>query len=338
MRAKTKLTVFIPTYNRVRSLEVCLKGLAAQIGQRKDVRVHVSDNASEDGTDLLLALYKKQYPWLSYERNRWNRGGVFNQLKAFSLPFESEFVWMIGDDDYVVQDAIEDLCNIIDLDASFDVIFCNTMAFAVENKQKVIEKYLNVGGVDEGAYKSKVHGEFLTTFPELINPVVADSYLIELMCLCFRQSFVQPETIKKVQEKSMSDTCANNPNTTFEKAGDYYSGGVLPLLEQVTTDTVCFYSQKPRTFNFWGSADWLVDYDYVFVIALLHIISYYRKRKLIDNNKTLLLLKYYFSMMSPSIQRQLTGQSKARPFTADQHKALAKHMSYYITGTFADEL
>jgi glycosyltransferase involved in cell wall biosynthesis len=338
MRTKTKLTVFIPTYNRVRSLEVCLKGLAAQIGQRKDVRVHVSDNASEDGTDLLLALYKKKYLWLSYERNRWNGGGVFNQLKAFSLPFESEFVWMIGDDDYVVQDAIEDLCNIIDLDASFDVIFCNTMAFDVKTKEKIIKGYLETNGVEPGNYKSKVEGEFLTTFPNLINPFVADSYLIELMCLCFRQSFVQPETIKKVQQKGMSEACAKNPNTTFERAGDYYSGGVLPLLEQVTTDTVCFYSQKPRTFNFWGSAEWIDNYDYVFVIALMHIILYYRKRKLINNEKALVLLDFYFQMMSPSIQRQLTGQSKAQPFTAQQHKVLAKHMSHYITKTFADEV
>jgi len=338
MKTKTKLTVFIPTYNRVKSLKVCLEGLAAQIGQRKDVRVHVSDNASKDGTRHVLALYEKQYPWFSFERNEWNAGGVFNQLKAFSLPFKSEFVWMIGDDDYLVQDAIEDLCNIIDLDASFDVIFCNTMAFSVKAKEKVIEGYLQTGGVEPGNYKSKVEGEFLTRFPDLINPFIADSYLIELMCLCFRQSFVQPETIKRIKEKGMSDACATNPNTTFEKAGEAYSGGILPLLEQVTTDTVCFYSQKPRTFNFWGSAHWIDNYDYVFVIALMHIILYYRKRKLIDDKKALLLLDHYFGMMSPSIQKQLTGQSKAQPFTAEQHKVLAKHMAHYITRTFADEL
>lgn len=336
--AKPKLTIFIPTYNRCQSLKTCLDGLVFQISKRNDVRVWVSNNASTDNTEKLLNEYSQKHWWLTYETNDTNVGGVQNQLKAFQVPFESEFVWMIGDDDYVVQDAIEDLCNVIELNVPFDLIFCNTMAFDVKQKDQVLSQYIESNYVKEGIYKSKLDGEFLTHYPDLINPFVADSYLLEFMCLCFRQSFVSKQTRDKVIDLNITEQWFNEPDTSFDLAGKFFCGGLLPLLNSVTTDTLCFYSVKPRTFNFWGSVEWFNDYDYVFPVALLYMIFFYRSKKIIDDQKTMHLLDYYFAIMSSSIQKQFDNKSIAKPFTRNQKDVLAKTMAHYITKTLPNEL
>jgi glycosyltransferase involved in cell wall biosynthesis len=335
---QTKLTVFIPTYNRCDSLKACLDGLAFQVSKRKDVRVCVSNNASTDGTEDLLKEYSQKYCWLTYETNKVNIGGVQNQLKAFQLPFKSEFVWMIGDDDYVTQNAINDICNIIELNKPFNLIFCNTMAFDTKQKDEVLDQYIKSGCVDKGSYKSRVEGEFLTHYQDLINPFVADSYLLELMCLCFRQSFITKQSVQEIIDLNITEDWFDDPDTSFDRAGKYFCGGLFPIFNTVTAETVCFYSVKPRTFNFWGSAEWIGDYDYVFPIALLYMIFMYRNKKIIKDEKVIQLLDYYFSIMSKSIQRQFSNTSTARPFTTDQKNMLAKIMAYYITKSLPNEI
>ena len=91
------------------------------------------------------------------------------------------------------------------------------------------------------------------------------------------------------------------------------------------------YCDVPRTFNFWGSAGWLVNYDYIFPIGLLFLISQYKERGFISDEKLKKLLDYYYSIMRGPLTRQINGQSTARPFNpnikAKMYELLFQYMN-----------
>ena len=288
------LTIYIPTYNRLEKLKNCLKCIKYDIkGYEDKVCVYVSNNGSTDGTKE----YLDSLGWVKKRHNEVNLGAAKNFIHAYDLPFESKFVWIIGDDDYVIPGTIKDLVQRTKYDVDF--IFCNTMAFSPEDEQKIWDSWPEV---PEGAIKGKYPGEVETTFERLIDPNVADTLLGELMVICFRQSAVRWKQSLKHHDE-------------FENEGRHRQAHNVPLIECFTKDTKVLYVQTPRTFNFWGTAEWLGNYDYVFPVIILWLIKKYRK--FVDDQKYQELLKYYFSLMGRSIQRQLEGTSTARPFTRE---------------------
>ena len=304
------LTIYIPTYNRLEKLKNCLKCIKHNIkGYEDKVCVYVSNNGSTDGT----REYLDSLEWVRKRHNEVNLGYSKNFVHAYDLPFQSKFVWIIGDDDYVVPGTIKDLVQRTKYDVDF--IFCNTMAFSPEDEQKIWEMYPEV---PDGAIKGKYPGEVETTFEKLIDPNVADTLLGELMVICFRQSAVRWSQSLKHHEE-------------FENEGRHRQAHNVPLIECFTKDTKVLYVQKPRTFNFWGTAEWLGDYDYVFPVIILWLIKKYRK--FVGEQKYQELLGYYFSLMGNSIKRQIEGTSTAKPFSNDIKDVLLRTFEEYASNS-----
>ncbi len=286
------LTIYIPTYNRLEKLKNCLKCIKDDIkGYEDKVCVYVSNNGSTDGT----REYLDSLEWVRKRHNEVNLGTGKNFIHAYDLPFESKFVWIIGDDDYVIPGTIKDLVQRTKYDVDF--IFCNTMAFSPEDEQKIWEMYPEV---PDGAIKGKYPGEIDTTFEKLIDPNVADTLLGELMVICFRQSAVRWSQSLKHHEE-------------FENEGRHSQAHNVPLIECFDKNTKALYVQTPRTFNFWGTAEWLGNYDYVFPVIILWLIKRYRK--FVSEQKYKELLGYYFSLMGSSLHRQFNKTSTAKPFS-----------------------
>jgi glycosyltransferase involved in cell wall biosynthesis len=69
-----KLTVIVPTYNRVDTLKKCLKALARQTFNRADYEIIVVDDGSNDGTADYLASLGSGYPAALRTFSQANRG------------------------------------------------------------------------------------------------------------------------------------------------------------------------------------------------------------------------------------------------------------------------
>lgn len=287
------LTIYIPTYNRLSKLKNCLKCIEYDIKGFDNVCVYVSNNGSTDGTKE----YLDSLDWVRKRHNEVNLGAAKNFIHAYDLPFESTFVWIIGDDDYVIPGTISDLLENTSRDVDF--IFCNTMAFSPEDAERIWDSYPQV---PNGAIKGKYAGQVETTFEKLIDPNVADTLLGELMVICFRQSAVRwSQSLVHYDE--------------FESEGRHRQAHNVPLIDCFNKDTRALYIQTPRTFNFWGTTEWINDYDYIFPIIILWLIKKYRK--FVSDEKYKQLLEYYFSLMGGSIKRQFEGSSPAKPFSDD---------------------
>lgn len=316
-----ELLIYIPTYNRERKLENCLKIIEREIkGFEDKVCIYVSNNGSSDGTEKLLDSYKSD--WLIYRSHDENKGAFLNIIAAYDLPIKAKFVWIIGDDDYLLPNAISDLLEKIIENPEIDFIFCNTTAFPAADHDSIMKNYLESGIIGIGNIKSNIYKNLeKVDFEKLIDPKIADTLLGELMVLCFRQEkFCFPyqkavELNNKLQPTIGKDSC------TLNEFGIISQPHNIGLMENLQSTTKALYNPLPKTFNFWGSAgEWLGNYDYVFPVIILFLIKQYRERKIINNEKYLYLIDYYFKIMQGSFQRQLTGTSPANKFT-DKLKA-----------------
>jgi abequosyltransferase len=99
------LTIVIPTYRRSAFLRRSLERLHDQCPPT--VRLVVLDNSSADDTKQVVAESAARFATgqLRYVCHPVNIGACANLLRAFEVP-ETEWVWVLGDDDEVLSDAI----------------------------------------------------------------------------------------------------------------------------------------------------------------------------------------------------------------------------------------
>jgi hypothetical protein len=120
-----KLFIYIPTYNRNTALSKQLQSLIPQIIKYKDcVRVFVNDNCSPDS--IIESIKKKlPAPNIEYRRNPGNINGNANISLGFIFAQEDEFLWILGDNDFIRQNALDLLIPILEKNSDFDLINLN---------------------------------------------------------------------------------------------------------------------------------------------------------------------------------------------------------------------
>ena len=103
-----KLTVVIPTYNRVKYLQHTLEQFVnTPFAQCKIV---VQDNNSLDNTAQMIEQFSKNFPNLVYCKNKYNIGANANILRAIENS-DTEYTWVIGDDDIYDFNNCEDVIS-----------------------------------------------------------------------------------------------------------------------------------------------------------------------------------------------------------------------------------
>lgn len=134
----TYLTIAIPTYNRKHELCNLLDAIQQQICE--GVEVIVSDNASNDGTDLAMCNYK----WVKYHKNHENLGADRNFLKCYDLA-TGEYVWLLGSDDIVTDKSISVIVEFLkEVNKPLDLVYLNHYIFLKDDNctQRIVKKFL----------------------------------------------------------------------------------------------------------------------------------------------------------------------------------------------------
>lgn len=109
-----KLAIAIPTYNRVDFLKENISHILPQIIEKEDlVSVIVSDNASTDGTESYMKdLVSRHQNQIAYYRINKNLGSAGNFEFVLSK-CDSEYVYLMGDDDMLFTNSIDTMLNYI---------------------------------------------------------------------------------------------------------------------------------------------------------------------------------------------------------------------------------
>ena len=294
-----KLLIYIPTFNRLESLKKCIECIVASItDHQNEVQVIVSDNASTDGTSEYLKSLK--YNFLITSRNSNNIGLTRNVLKVFTLKTYAEFTWMIGDDDYLKDDAISRLVNEINTNKEVDFYFLNTLSFPGKHKN-VLFKLKKISRIKCIFYRAKSHSklnfDFLTTFKELFDPRIDHTFIGAVMCYAFRSNLVFDSVSSRIYAEDFSQAEMCYPHT-------------LCYLNSLNPSTRSKHLHSPFTYNFWHEGnDWGVNgHDFVVSHGLGLVffealklgfikeeskIEYFRSYMAIANLSYLKLLKTY---------------------------------------------
>jgi abequosyltransferase len=97
-----RLSICIPTYNRRKYLGDTITSITTQVSAADASRIEicVSDNASTDGTEILIRELQSRTPVrIIYFRNETNLGADANYLRAVELA-SGDYCWFMGSDDF----------------------------------------------------------------------------------------------------------------------------------------------------------------------------------------------------------------------------------------------
>jgi glycosyltransferase involved in cell wall biosynthesis len=124
LRRRPLLSLCISTYNRARWLSLNLRNIFSQIdGEVMDVEVLVVDNASTDHTQKVIE------PFLGHRNFRYVRNirnvGMLGNLTVTAHEARGEYIWILGDDDLVYNDAVSKVISIIKKHPDIALIYPN---------------------------------------------------------------------------------------------------------------------------------------------------------------------------------------------------------------------
>lgn len=209
-----RLSICIPTYNRVTRLQPLLKQICGWVECRTgadQVEICISDNGSDDGTWPLLQQFGKRHAFLSIRRSEENQGFGRNFWAAANLA-QGEYIYFSGDDDLFQDGAIDIL--LAKIESGADLILMNshpTSGFCEKDftpgetvALDSLESYLAKVGVFHGSFignllfKHKVFSRhcnigdavFLSAYPHLFPVLRA---LRDGRCLFANQPITNPD-------------------------------------------------------------------------------------------------------------------------------------------------
>lgn len=114
----SRVSICIPVYNREKILPKAIKACLAQT--YKDIEIVVCDNASTDSTKEIVLAYAQKDARVKFYENDENIGALRNFKRTIELA-ESEFVVLLGSDDWISENFVEERIRGFELcpDAAF---------------------------------------------------------------------------------------------------------------------------------------------------------------------------------------------------------------------------
>ncbi len=153
---KSKISIFLITYNRAYYLERTLKQILADDSPIKDFDITILNNASTDETDEIISKYQKKFPNLKHIKHPINIGGNANIVRAFELGAQSgkEYVWVLCDDDYYDFSNWDEVKKAINEGA--DCIGVANYVFPQDQLNNPAYQFLQLTFVPAGIYKTNI--------------------------------------------------------------------------------------------------------------------------------------------------------------------------------------
>lgn len=135
MKTNTKLSIIIPTYNRIESLKKTISSIINQLNpDDDDTELIITDNDSTDGTREYLTQLRHNS--IKVNLNAANLGIFPNVEKGLAIA-NGEYAWVVGSDDLIVESMLEKARNLI-LENRPDLAFFNN-CYYFPSSQKVNE-------------------------------------------------------------------------------------------------------------------------------------------------------------------------------------------------------
>lgn len=123
-KANNLISITIPTYNRASLLDASLD-FHIPIAKKHNIKIFISDNASEDNTAEVVKKRCAEYSLIFYSRNEINIGFDANTEQALKLA-DTKYVWLLGDSYKIPEKGLNYLVNLLSCSlVNYDLIIFN---------------------------------------------------------------------------------------------------------------------------------------------------------------------------------------------------------------------
>jgi glycosyltransferase involved in cell wall biosynthesis len=192
------LSVCLATFNRSQKLQRTLVALTEQISvlDQGKIEVVVGDNHSDDDTERVVSEYVSRHPFVRYLRHAENLGGEGN-YKAIIERARGEFIWMLSDDDHLVDGCVRKILDVFASNRDVHYVFLNYVQWW-EREQLVAgsswcaaKADCRVTGIDNFFLETRFANSFIssniyrrTTGAEVTEKWFYDTYWPQLYISC----------------------------------------------------------------------------------------------------------------------------------------------------------
>ncbi len=181
IQKQPKLSICITTYNRAEWLKLNLKNIDMLLSQpREDIEIIICDNASTDSTPEIVNPYldKKNF---KYIRNAINVGMLGN-LRETARAASGDYIWLIGDDDFIIPGAIETILNNIRQYPSLSLIYLN-FSYTNETDPSAVKDL--PGFISSATPIGPLTPDYFGTVAEISS--CSENFFTAIYCIVFRR-------------------------------------------------------------------------------------------------------------------------------------------------------
>ena len=161
-----KLTIAIPIYNGGKTIKRLLDCIFSQNFSTDDVDIIICDNGSTDNTLEVIKPYEDKFRLYKNETNL----GADKNFELCVTRSTSEYVWILGDDDYLKDNTINTILDKIN-SKSYACIFINFSLYDIKVKKEVVERFITL--------KEDIVAKGITQFLECTN--IAANFLSSII-------------------------------------------------------------------------------------------------------------------------------------------------------------
>lgn len=303
-----KLSICIPTYNRAQHLTNCLQSIADNVAvMPNEFEICISDNGSSDDTKNIVAKSAKKLP-ITYNRNAENLGIPRNFLKVVDMA-KGEFVWLLGDDDLLVPEAIGKICALINDKPNIDYFYVNSFHLTTEYVMSFQQPFRTTSlPKDMTPFSARVQDGELP-FLHLIDPDVSFDFLGGMFLAVFRRE-------KWLSSKSVLDQDAIHDTQTFSHFDNTFPH--VKIFANAFSKSQAYFHAESLSVCLTGAREWAPMYPLVHSVRLVEALDEYRKNGLSFGQflrcKNFALNNFIPEMGSMIVHRSQSGFSYINPF------------------------
>ena len=139
---KNTISICVPTFNRFEHLQETIENIV-EITKSQDLieEILVIDNNENNRAENIIRKLSRKSEKIRYIKNEENIGPE-NNFKKCIIESRGQYVWLIADDDFLFQDSIEKISDIIA--RNYDCIFLNWSLYSNDMKNIVLDKILDL--------------------------------------------------------------------------------------------------------------------------------------------------------------------------------------------------
>ena len=262
----TKLSICIPTYNRIECLNNCLNSIL--IAKKKinfDFEVCISDNCSKTNIKELVNKYSSSLD-ITFNVNPNNLGLGVNILKAVSLA-KGEYVWILGNDDLLLPDTFFYLEKLFKENQTVDFFYINS--FHLDSSLVLTgQQPFNTNNLPNKMKKfSNYPKSFQSNFFDLVSHNVSFDFMLGMFLAIFKKK-IWDRNLFRINQNFLED---KNVYSTFDNTAPH-----IIIWSSGFRNSRAYFQSEPLSVNTHGVREWVDLYPFVESIRIPEVLDYYR--------------------------------------------------------------